>query len=266
MESEQKLVTYVQSGDTLDIQLQVVKFRDLCRSACSGDTHGATLSLLEEAQRGDYAVACVAGYNLASKGPAEEKALSFQLLVRTLPLEDGCKLVANAMEAMLHHAAIELARIFHESLESKECLRSACGSDGLGHRLFQHLEQVKFPPRPVPYTGPQIKLTKRDPIAVAREHLAQYMDFAMSLPANWHYKTLTPMAEIADLGAHLTREAQNAATMLNIDPTQQIRVSRCLKWAFVSNSDAPLLAVAWRKLKGDARAGAVRYLPAACFS
>eukprot|EP00435_Cladocopium_sp_Y103_P064837 s597_g26.t1 len=255
LESEQKLAAY--SGkklEKLDIQLQVFKFRDLCRAAVSTDKYGATLSLLQEAQRGDYAVSCVAAYNLGFdlKCSEQERVISFQLLAQTLPLEPACQLVVNAIAAssagLRHQAAIEFARIFHESPESAECLELACNKaladsfsrSDLAHKLFHHLKTRRFPPRPVPYTGTQISLTQRDPVTVGREHLAKYMDFAKALPAGWHYRTLTPITGSFDIDTHLRREEQEAATMLNMDVSL---ISKCLTWSMTSGSAGRCVAV-----------------------
>lgn len=253
LESEQKLAAY--SGEKLeklDLQLQVFKFRDLCRAAVSTDKYGATLSLLQEAQRGDYAVSCVAAYNLGLKCSESEHIISLQLLAQTLPLQPACQLVVNAIATssagLRHQAAIEFARIFHESPESAECLELACNKalaanfsrSDLAQKLFHHLKKRKFPPRPVPYSGTQICLAHRDPVTVGREHLAKYIDFAKSLPAGWHYKTLTPITQGFDIETHLRREAQEAATKSNMDVSL---ISKCLTWSMTSSSAGRFVAV-----------------------
>ena len=258
LESEQKLAAY--SGEKLeklDLQLQVFKFRDLCRAAVSTDKYGATLSLLQEAQRGDYAVSCVAAYNLGLKCSEPEHIISLQLLAQTLPLQPACQLVVNAIATssagLRHQAAIEFARIFHESPESAECLELACNKalaanfsrSYLAHKLFHHLKKRKFPPRPVPYSGTQICLAHRDPVTVGREHLAKYIDFAKSLPAGWHYKTLTPITQGFDIETHLRREAQEAATKSNMDVSL---ISKCLTWSMTSSSAGRFVAVAQQNL------------------
>lgn len=258
LESEQKLAAY--SGEKLeklDLQLQVFKFRDLCRAAVSTDKYGATLSLLQEAQRGDYAVSCVAAYNLGLKCSEPEHIISLQLLAQTLPLQPACQLVVNAIATssagLRHQAAIEFARIFHESPESAECLELACNKalaanfsrSDLAHKLFHHLKKRKFPPRPVPYSGTQICLAHRDPVTVGREHLAKYIDFAKSLPAGWHYKTLTPITQGFDIETHLRREAQEAATKLNMDVSL---IAKCLTWSMTSSSAGRFVAVAQQNL------------------
>lgn len=254
LESEQKLAAY--SGEKLgklDLQLQVFKFRDLCRAAAGADKYGATLSLLQEAQRGDYAVSCVAAYNLALKCSEQEHVISLQLLTQTLPLQPACQLVVNAMATssagLRHQAAIEFARIFHESPASAECLELACNKalaanfsrSDLAHKLFHRLKKRKFPPRPVPYSGTQICLPHRDPVTVGREHLAKYVDFAKALPAGWHYKTLTPITQgCFDIEAHLRREAQEAAAKLKIDVSL---ISKSLTWSTTSSSAGLFVAV-----------------------
>lgn len=262
LDSSQKLSAY--PGKQLEIQLQVFKFRDLfVEAACGDDAHGATLCLLEGAQRDDYASSCVAAYNLGfnSERTREEQTISFQLLARTLPLQSACQLLVHAVVAssfqLQHQATIEFARLFHESMESTECLGSACskalisgcfsGSE-FAHRLFQHLKQVRFPQRPLSYTGPQIQLRVRDPVEVAREYLANYMDFARSLPANWHYQTVTPLAGDFDLALHIQNEAQQAGAMLKLRKKKMSLVYEKLSWFVISDSAETFVAVARQNL------------------
>ena len=160
--------------------------------------------------------------------------------------------MATSSAGLRHQAAIEFARIFHESPASAECLELACNKalaanfsrSDLAHKLFHRLKKRKFPPRPVPYSGTQICLPHRDPVTVGREHLAKYVDFAKALPAGWHYKTLTPITQgCFDIEAHLRREAQEAAAKLKIDVSL---ISKSLTWSTTSSSAGLFVAVASR--------------------
>lgn len=56
---------------------------DTCHEVAFGQTHeryGALLALLEEAQRGDYCVSCVAGFHLTQRDFQEQQTLSFKQL------------------------------------------------------------------------------------------------------------------------------------------------------------------------------------------
>lgn len=241
--------------------MQVFKFRDFFIEAACGDgdeAHGATLCLLEGAQRDDYASSCVAAYNLGfnSDRRQEEQVISFQLLARTLPLQSACQLLVHAVvassSALQHQAAVEFGRLFHESMESTECLESACtealisgcfpGSE-FAHRLFEHLKRVRFPQWPWSYTGPQIQLRLRDPVEVAREYLEKYMDFGRSLPANWHYQTVTPIAGDFNLAIHIENEARRAAAKLRLSKKMSL-VSEKLAWFVISDSAQTFAVVA----------------------
>lgn len=56
---------------------------DTCHEVAFGQTderYGALLALLEEAQRGDYCVSCVAGFHLTQRDFQEQQTLSFKQL------------------------------------------------------------------------------------------------------------------------------------------------------------------------------------------
>ena len=56
---------------------------DTCHEVAFGQTHeryGALLALLEEAQRGDYCVSCVAAFHLTQRDFQEQQTLSFKQL------------------------------------------------------------------------------------------------------------------------------------------------------------------------------------------
>lgn len=56
---------------------------DTCHEVAFGQDHeryGALLALLEEAQRGDYCVSCVAGFHLTQRDFQEQQTISFKQL------------------------------------------------------------------------------------------------------------------------------------------------------------------------------------------
>ena len=224
LDHQQTLAAYSgnRSDEKLEFQMQVVKFRDTCHEVAFGQTHeryGALLALLEEAQRGDYCVSCVAGFHLTQRDFQEQQTLSFKLLAQTLPLESACQLLVHALSSrpLLHQAAVNLARLFHEDHEIAASSSQLISGSPYAMELLQRFK-VNFKPTPRPYTGARIELPPpRDPLVFAREELASYMAFARALPHNWHYKTCTPVTNGFDLERHLSQEEQRAAAMLMLD-------------------------------------------------
>jgi len=227
LDHQQTLAAYAgkSSDEKLEIQMQVVKFRDTCHEVAFGQDHeryGALLALLEEAQRGDYCVSCVAGFHLTQRDFQEQQTISFKLLAQTLPLESACQLLVHALSSrpLLHQAAVNLARLFHEDHEIAESSSQLISGSPYAMELLQRFK-VNFKPTLRPYTGARIELPPprppRDPLVFAREELVSYMAFARALPHNWHYKTCTPVTNGFDLERHLSQEEQRAAAMLMLD-------------------------------------------------